>query len=774
MLVVCVVGLVARFAGAAEPAVRPLATHPGNIFLAGESVTVPLPKGESADWQLVDYDGKVIKEGQAAQGKAGLGELPAGYYELKRKGGDDRIAIGVLMPLQVRPSADSPIGIDVAMSWFYRDEQQMAAAANFCALAGINWVRDRLNWGEMEPTKGQFAGPNRYDRSARIQSAAGLRILQVNHIAPAWTGCEPKRFAPDLRDVYRFYREMAKRWKGQVLAFEPWNEADIDVFGGHTGAEMASLQKAAYLGLKEGNPDMIASLNVFAINRKATLDDLAANEAWPYFDTCDLHHYIALDQYPAWYASFRAICAGRPMWVTEFSTPVQWSGDEKKQELSEENQREQAERVTKVMAASLHEGPRAAFYFMLPHYTEGKTQFGILRADLTPRPAFVAMAAVGRLLAGAKPMGKMIDGNLKTYAFRAKPDGQEREVLVMWSKQEETASVSDSAKVFDHLGRPVAIVDGKIKVTRPVYVVMPVGTLAGKTLTPAPQQPAWKEGKPSPIVLQATRPADQMVLSRSAYRVSSQKRETIPVFVYNFGNRPAKGKLSVSGPATWKMSLADTVEIGPGDRMELPLTLDCSGPIEKPVEAIVVRGDFGDMGQAILSIRVQPEPMKLPEKATLPIGAAAEADRWQQEISGGSTLKLSQKQGGGIILEAKLGPGDRWIYPRLDFRPDERPTGDVTALHFKLTAIEGKAQYRVIFVKENGASYVGDVLVQPQPGQSIDAAVILSDAILGAGWSLPDPEGRLNPQKIKAIKIGCNTKAENVKYEVSDVKWLKW
>ena len=78
------------------------------------------------------------------------------------------------------------------------------------------------------------------------------------------------------------------------MAFEPWNEADIPMFGGHTGSEMASLQKAAYLGLKAGNPKVIACLNVFALHRAATLRDLHENAAWPYFDTFNLHHYEAL------------------------------------------------------------------------------------------------------------------------------------------------------------------------------------------------------------------------------------------------------------------------------------------------------------------------------------------------------------------------------------------------------------------------------------------------------------------------------------------------
>ena len=53
-------------------------------------------------------------------------------------------------------------------------------------------------------------------------------------------------------------------------------------------------------------------------------------------------------------------------------------------------------------ACAIHEGAQAVFYFILPHFVEGQTQFGVMRPDLTPRPAFVALAAAGRLLADAQ------------------------------------------------------------------------------------------------------------------------------------------------------------------------------------------------------------------------------------------------------------------------------------------------------------------------------------------------------------------------------------
>jgi hypothetical protein len=114
------------------------------------------------------------------------------------------------------------------------------------------------------------------------------------------------------------------------------------------------------------------------------------------------------------------------------------------------------------------------------------------------------------------------------------------------------------------------------------------------------------------------------------------------------------------------------------------------------------------------------------------------------------------------------------VYPRLDLAQEDRPVAGVKELHLKLTATQGQATYRVIFVEESGAAYVGDVTPQPKPGETVDAVVVLDQAIHGAGWSPPDPNHKLDPQQIKAIKIGCNTKADQVRYSFKDSKWVTW
>ena len=585
---------------------RPLPSHPGNVFVAGEPVSIAAPPGEGETWRAVDYEGKTAAEGRVNEGRAELGPLAVGYYEVAR--GTGRVSVGVLAGLRAPTPLDSPIGADVAMAWLVPREQ-MESVANLCALAGLNRVRDRMDWGEIEPGRGDFAATNRYDYPVRVQAAAGLQVLQVCHRSPAWANPNNKRFPLDLRDAWAFDRALARRWQSDVAAFEPWNEADIDMFGGHTGSEMASLQKAAWLGLKAGNPKATACLNVFALHRQTTLEDFQENEAWAYFDTFNLHHYEPFSGYPSLYADFRAVSAGRPLWVTECSVPVKWQGAARLQELSPKDLRLQSERAPITCALAIHEGAEAVFYFILPHYVEGQTQFGVLRKDLTPRPAFLALAAAGRLLASARPLGRVQanDPAVRAYLFDAKPDGRRADVLVAWSEEPRSFELPQAPQaLFDHLGRPREVSGGKLKLgAAPQFIVLGGGMRL--PLAPPPARPALLPGHPSPVVLQAVLPETSVVLSESAYRLSAAQPSHIPIFAYNFSDEPARGRLAAVVPEQWRAELPQEAEIAPGERKELSLRL--TGAPGARMAKVRITGEFGPAGRAVLSLRFQ-----IPEK----------------------------------------------------------------------------------------------------------------------------------------------------------------
>ena len=561
--------------------------HPGNVYVAGEEVRVAVPAAWDV-WRAIDVDGKEVGRGAAASGAAELGKLPTGYYEVRPPTGPERITAAVVA--KNTPTENTPIALDAAMSWFYPEPEQIRDACTLCRLAGVTWVRDRLSWPEIETARGTWAEETRYERTMRIEHEAGLKVLQVNHISPAWATSHPARFPEDLRDVFAFYRGLAVRWKGLADAIEPWNEPDIELFGGHTGCEIASFQKAAYLGLKAGNPHQPVSGTVFAIDRAETLQEFGANEAYPYFDRYGLHHYIGLPAYPRAYGRHRAVSGGRPMWTTEFNLPVHWA-DEKTKEPSDEELRVQAFRVGKVFAVALNEGTEKAFYFILGDYVERNLQYGLVHHDLTPRPAYVALAAVGRLLNGAEPMGRVDLGDdlVKGYVFRTEVDGAERETLVAWSETKPTTiNIRPAEKAYDYLGRDFSDAR-KVELTRETaFIVLPRGGSTELTVEPPPAKPAWRAGKACPVVLQLIGQGD---VKQSAFRLDETNE--LRLAAYNFGPQAARGQLSVEGGG----AEAVEIEIKPGDRQVQTISVARPG-------TVTVRLELGDAGTAIVSARV--------------------------------------------------------------------------------------------------------------------------------------------------------------------------
>jgi hypothetical protein len=589
---------------------RPLERHPGNVFLAGEEVTIELAESGVGEWHLVDYDARRVASGSGG-GEIRLGPLEVGYYEVVDEKGLRLTSAAVLAPLSVPTPADSPINCDVSMAWFY-PEEKFPAVASLCALAGLNWVRDRCSWPQMQPQRGEWAARTKYDESVSAFHAAGLRVLNVNHHTPSWAGPERNRFPLDLRDAYRLHRDLARRWRGRLDAFEPWNEATAPQFGGHTGAEIASMQKASYLGMKAGDPDLPVCQNTFGSHYwRHKMADFHANQPWPYFDTFNFHHYRDPETYAELYDAFRGKSGGMPLWITEANFPVDWEGGAEK-DPTPDAQREQARRVPKVFATSLYHGSAAVYYFILPNFVGRRRQYGLLRPDFTPYPAYAALAATGRLLAGAQCLGRIgaSNMNVRGYLFRALPDGVERVVLVAWMVEGEDPLELPRAplQAFDHLGRPVAIESAAVVLTpAPVFLVLEADAADRFEIEPASAPLSRAPGDPCPVVLQIVHPPERTHGWMSAYRVSAAVPERLSIFAYNFRDAPAEGVLRVKSPPELSHELPGRVRLDPRERKELILNVDSSGAPAGRLQTMTIRGEFGPAGKAVLSFRLLPE-----------------------------------------------------------------------------------------------------------------------------------------------------------------------
>lgn len=626
---------------------QPLGDHPGNIFITGQAASVRLPENLTADvarWRLLDEQGREARSGPlapaavAAHEPLALGDLGPGWYRIEFDTGSRTnvawTSAAVLPRLRAPIPGDSPVCVDSASAWFATDDvPQQQRLANLAALAGVNWVRDRLRWRDLQPENGPLAAaPTSYDTSADVQHAAGLKVLQVFHDTPPWARETPEdggRFAPDLRHAFELGRALAARFQGRVGAWEPWNEANIATFGAHTVDQICSWQKAAWLGFKAGDPEVIVGWNATtAVPTPAQTEGVLANETWPYFDTFNIHTYDWSHAYAELWTPVRDVVSGRPLWITESDrgTPhrkqAPWFDQEPRLE------RLKAAWLAQAYASSLFAGTRRHFHFILGHYHEPNgVQFGLLRLDLTPRPAYAALASVGRCLAGARILGRWRPGNdVNVYAFRAWPDGRESDVLVAWAEKEvdwdgrgRTSSTwlppvdLEVLGAVDYLGRPLANALPATLTSEPVFLFLPAGQAALLPLEPPPRLAPPREGAPSPMVLQLSLPRSATVRVEDlpwsegyAYSVKPGQALELPLHLYNFAPATARGRFQIERqPADWALDLPQPAfAVEPLGRQQTTATLRLGPGVKTRDGWIALRADCGELGRPVLAFRV--------------------------------------------------------------------------------------------------------------------------------------------------------------------------
>ena len=780
-----------------------LPDKPGNVCLEGERLTVALAAafGEASRWEVRDLEGGLAARGPCSKDRKLLdaGFLPVGWYRIdgldaagKRRAWT---TAAVLKRLAVPVPSDSPVRIDTANAWFTRtgnpedDLKKMSAFASLAALAGVSGVRDRLTWGEIEPAAGTFKAQTRYDDSARLMRAAGLDVLQVFHGTPGWAqtphledGSAGKRFPRDLRDSYRFCKSMAGRFKGSIQAWEPWNEANIPGFGGQLIDEMCALQKASYLGFKSGDPALTVCWNVYAgSGSKMHTQGVIDNACWPYFDTYNNHSYSGVEQYFTEFATAREGACGRPLWISECGIHAHW--DAEHGDLSDSEEVRQARFVPKSYASSLFAGVSSHYFFILGNYCESKVQFGLLRYDLTPRRGYLALAAVGRLLAGAQPLGRLTNGTARVYAFRGRPDGMARDVLVAWAdKGTAPATFAQGLSVetvYDSYGRVLKSGMPRELTEAPVFALLPSGG-AGKlalekplAVSPAPRQVAC-----SPVVMQVLLPQGQTRLDIQAHQVGLGVENTIPVAVYNFSEVTVKGALAVADvPKGWQVTL--------------PVRNICLRPMERQVIAVkaliaenagrgalfgapvTLRGAFGKAGTSVASFRLACEAAAVKPSCETPVASAMQASAWSDNIVGGAKMSHEVRDG-WMAFTMDFGEQDPWGYPRLKLPAGERPPLGMDGLMAEVEVLEGSGSLRVQFLEEGGSAYLAELPYDFKKGGKQNLMAFFEKASWG-GHSRPDADGKLSPAEIGGVMIGINAQRNSrVRLVVGNVRWVRY
>ena len=342
----CCLTAVAAVSAAPEPdaASAVSAAAPGTVFVQGEALKFRLSSSavSAGGWVLRNWKDELLRRGDWPQGEERelvLDALPNGYYKLELPGlaGFRSFAV-VSDPAGRAPEGELYFAMDSAQSWLARPdagnprqpENPYEVVSEVARRAGLQMVRERLNWAEVEAVPGRYDWLQ-YGTNAKLLSERGVKVLGMYHHAPEWVRRKDGKLPVDLFGTYRFAKKAAETFRGQMTAWEFWNEQDIG-FAVEAAWDYAAALKAAYLGFKAADPELPVAIGGYAITPILPYADVVMkNGAGEYFDIFSVHTYRPISEFPAALRSIRSHlerfgAADRPIWFTENGSNMEGAG----------------------------------------------------------------------------------------------------------------------------------------------------------------------------------------------------------------------------------------------------------------------------------------------------------------------------------------------------------------------------------------------------------------------------------------------------------------
>jgi hypothetical protein len=307
--------------------------------------------------------------------------------------------------------------------------------------SGCTWLRLQFSWSVWQPTPDTEIGTRSWpiDRIIQLAGERGLRLLVNTTHPPEWARPSDPRVPADPEAYQAFMTQLVSRYRGQVDAWQIWNEPNlIDENNGTIDpAGFLTLLKAGSAAVRAADPSALVVFPGLAPNSLMypdwAMDDtwyletilgLHGGEALEYFDVLGVHAYGAgndpdtywpsnLSDNPGWTAArefyFRSVehlhqllvaagGADKPVWITEMGWP---SGDVVHDVygygrwITEQMQADYLTRALEIIRTEWPWVENAFIWHLNASAFAGPTSsfgpFSVTNQDYTPRPAYLAI-----------------------------------------------------------------------------------------------------------------------------------------------------------------------------------------------------------------------------------------------------------------------------------------------------------------------------------------------------------------------------------------------
>lgn len=345
--------------------------------------------------------------------------------------------------LTLRAANDENINVGVACHFTF-GRGNLERNLDMIKAAGVNIVRDEYNWGTVEQKKGEYNLGK--DFTAYLQAVADRKMLPqvVLCYANSWYDDNGYPVTPEAVEAYAKYAEyVLTNLPSRPRIVEIWNEWDggcgMDPAKGKGKVEdYINLIKVVYPRLKAADPDCIVLGGSFCsagLLQKAL--DMGLTQ---YCDGVSLHTYnyeevLSSAAPEEWYRRMQRIVGdlkqyGKPIYISEMGYPSHIGP----KSVTEEAQADRLARLF-LLGRTVHEIKNITWYdFQCDGDESGSSEdnFGIVKPDLTPKPAYFALSDVTAWLNAARFTGFERSGEDGLWALRYQIGDES--AIVVWSE----------------------------------------------------------------------------------------------------------------------------------------------------------------------------------------------------------------------------------------------------------------------------------------------------------------------------------------------------
>ncbi|MGG1554586.1 hypothetical protein [Paenibacillus ferrarius] len=773
---------------------------PNNLFEEQDVKELTIQFTDSASqghviaYKVEDYDGHVVLQNSVTMNvysdvyTVTLPQLQRGHYTVTAEADQNGKPISEYFSVVMNTSdrhvaANNPFALDVAGGSLI-PVAQAADYARAVRLTGVDYVRERMHWNSISSASGTY-NFSKYDPYNNAYAANGIRVLELNHIAPAWTKSDDKKLPRNLLDAYQLAKASAIHY-GSQSDWEFWNEPDIAYTADSEPADQyAAFVKATTIAARDSGSGTRVALGGIAYPPGGYTELLMENDIAPYIDIYNYHGHRSdsgsqkiLDMPPS-FAAHTEFIQGydldtKPIYVTEAGVAQLFT--DSTQTLYGEQLRTQARYLATSTIQSIASGVDKHFWFVFPNYQETIGNYGSFTSRGTPYAAVNAEAAITHALGEAVYLGKLpgLPDGVAGYVFKDGPDS----VVAYWSEHETPLTLStgtNTALLTDIMGKEQQLTSssGSYSLTSvpDIHYLRITGSLQGLTTSvyAAPVPKADELSNADRIVITQKYPEATAAKAKAkGYLLDKTAATNIEVEVYNFNGVPMSGTVSGTVYGGWALSApSQNVTVAPYSKETLTFTLTGNQDIAADVKyPVVFQGSFG--GEATSkSVTLIASNENKPVTPSLLVPDYDNPAKWGENISPGSTATVTQPSPGVIQFDYHFGSGDKWTYPNYDL-PSELSfagTEGVTFNVYSPAPIDGVVVRSFIY-ESNGSGYFTGTGITPVGGWQ-QVKLPWSDF---AAFGTPDDNFHLDPDQIRRLSIGINSRtATDVSFKVENV-----